>query len=350
MATAPQAAAAQSRKKSMWGPVEVNGVSQFPIYRDLGVGIYETALAWDEVATLRPVRPGDPADPAYVWPAALDRAVAESRRFGIQMSVMLFGAPAWANGGKGPRTPPLRASDFATFARAASRRYPSIHHWMVWGEPSRRGNFTATVAATGDRPLNRRQRRGPETYARLLDAAYGQLKARSRSNLVIGGNTFTTGDVSPLNWMRYMRLPDGRPPRMDLYGHNPFTIRPPDLSRPPLGNGFADFSDLDTLWRWSDRYLSRAGRNRKPLRIFVSEFLIPTDHANFEFNFFTSRAVQATWLRDALRITRRSKRIYTLGWLSLYDDPPRADGLEVNRGLIDVSGARKPSYEAFRAG
>ena len=30
----------------------------------------------------------------------------------------------------------------------------------------------------------------------------------------------------------------------------------------------------------------------------------------------------ASWLRSALRITRRSRRIYTLGWFSLYDDPP----------------------------
>ncbi|MEY2431394.1 MAG: hypothetical protein QOC92_1119, partial [Acidimicrobiaceae bacterium] len=68
------------------------------------------------------------------------------------------------------------------------------------------------------------------------------------------------------------------------------------------------------------------------------------------FPFHVSRKVQADWLSDALRIVRRGSRFYTLGWLSLYDDPRQSDGLEVNRGLIDLSGRRKPAYTAFRRG
>jgi len=56
-----------SRKKAMWGPVEVAGKSQFPIHRDLGVGIYEYSLNWENVAPTRPKDPTDPDDPAYVW-------------------------------------------------------------------------------------------------------------------------------------------------------------------------------------------------------------------------------------------------------------------------------------------
>jgi hypothetical protein len=82
----------------------------------------------------------------------------------------------------------------------------------------------------------------------------------------------------------------------------------------------------------------------------LSEFSLPTDHTNIEFNFFVRRQTQALWLRRALRITRRWHRIYTLGYLGLYDDPPRPDGLEVNRGLIDLSGHRKRAYRAFRDG
>ena len=55
-------------------------------------------------------------------------------------------------------------------------------------------------------------------------------------------------------------------------------------------------------------------------------------------------------MRDVLRIVRATPRIATLGWLSLVDDPPRADGLEVNRGLIDQQGRRKPAFRAFRRG
>jgi hypothetical protein len=84
--------------------------------------------------------------------------------------------------------------------------------------------------------------------------------------------------------------------------------------------------------------------------LFLSEFTLPTDHANFEFNFWVTRETQAKWIARALRISRRWSRIYTFGYLGLYDDPPRSDGQEVNRGLIDRSGRKKPAYHAFRRG
>jgi len=42
-----------------------NRFSQFPIYRDLGAGIYETNLKWAEIAPQRPAHPTNPDDPAY---------------------------------------------------------------------------------------------------------------------------------------------------------------------------------------------------------------------------------------------------------------------------------------------
>lgn len=336
---AAPADARYSRKKAIWGPTQVDGVSQFPIYRELGVGIYQFALGWDQVAPTRPRRPSDPRDAAYRWPEEVDFAIREGRRHGIRVSLMLIGAPPWANGGRSSEWAPRRPSDFAAFARAASRRYPRVRLWQIWGEPSRQRNF---------KPLPRFEATGPRRYARILDAAYSSLKRQSRRNLVIGGNTFTTGDVSPRQFIRSMRLPSGRPPRMDLYGHNPFTVREPALRKGPLGHGYADFSDLDILARWIDRNL---GRTRgRPIRLFLSEFTLPTDHPNHEFNFWVTREVQARWLQAALRITRSWWRIYALGWIGLYDDPPRPDGLEVNRGLLTYTGERKPAYAVFLTG
>ena len=40
----------RTRKKSIWGPAEVKGVSQFPIYKDLGVGIWQNRINWSDVA------------------------------------------------------------------------------------------------------------------------------------------------------------------------------------------------------------------------------------------------------------------------------------------------------------
>jgi hypothetical protein len=347
-AAAPAEAATPSRKKSIWGPVQMNGVSQFALYRELGVGILQMSIAWSTTAPTRPQNPSDPADPAYRWPPEIDVAIAEGARRGIAVSILLNGAPSWANGGRDPTHAPRRPKDFADFAAAAARRYPAVRHWMIWGEPSKLSRFQPLVPAMGRR-LSAAQRRGPRRYARILDVSYVALKRVNRRNLVVGGNTWTGGEVVPLNFIKAMRLPSGRRPRMDLYGHNPFTLRTPRLSRTPSAYGHADFSDLDTLAHWLDRHGYRDRRGRR-LRLFLSELSIPTDHANFEFNFWVPRATQARWLRAALKITRRWSRIYTLGYLGLYDDPPRPDGREVNRGLITFDGRRKPAFRAFREG
>lgn len=340
----PQLAEARSLKKSIWGPVTRDGVSQFPIYDDLGVGLYQTSLSWAAVAASRPADPRDPADPVYEWPSEIDTAIAEARKHGIKVSLLLSTAPGWANGRKPPNWAPKRPSDFGDFAAAAARRYPGVRHWMIWGEPSRHERFEPLTRERRGRPLRGRQRSAPRLYARILDSAYARLKSVRRGNLVIGGNTFTTGDISPRNFIRYMRLPSGRPPRMDLYGHNPFSARKPRLSKPPLGHGFADFSDLDDLARWVDRHL---GRGKK---LFLSEYFLPTDHANYEFNFHVTRRTAAEWLTAALRITRRWPRIYTLGWFALYDDARRPRGDQVERGLLDRRGRRKPAYGAYKRG
>jgi hypothetical protein len=347
LSVCPGSASAE-RHKAIWGPLEFTGASLFPTYKRLGVGIYQMSMSWAAVAPTRPANPRDQADPAYVWPTDIDRGIAAASRRGIRLSLLISHAPGWANGGRSSIWAPQNPGDFADFAVAASRRYPGIRYWMLWGEPSKANRFQPLAAANG-RCLSARQRRGPRRYARILDSSYAALKHVDRRDFVIGGNTWTSGDVSPLNFIRAMRLPSGRRPRMDLYGHNPFSLRLPDLREEPLSYGTADFSDLDTLARWLDRYGYRNPRGRR-LKLFLSELTIPTDHANFEFNFWVTRETQARWLGAALRITRRYKRIYTLGYLGLFDDSPRPDGLEVNRGLLTWTGARKPAYYTFRRG
>jgi len=342
LAVATPAADAGSTKKAIWGPIERAGISQFPIYADLGVGIFQTTLSFAEAAPTRPERPGDPADPAYRWPQQIDVALREGERHGIEVCLMLTAAPGWANGGRDHRWAP-RPQDFAAFARAAARRYPQVRLWLVWGEPTKASNF---------QPLRAGSPSSVRRYAALLDATYGALKGVRRSNRVIGGNTYTSGVIRPREFIRWLRLPGGRAPRMDLYGHNPFGAREPDLRKPPLGSGYADFSDLDTLMGWLDRRLRRPDGARLPL--FLSEYTAPTDHANHEFNFWVTRQTQARWAASALRIVRRTPRIATLGWAGLYDQAPNGPGGgpgdEVNVGLLDWSGARKPAYAAFRDG
>ena len=343
-----QAARHFTVKKSIWGPVTLDGKSQFPIYHDLGAGIWQGTLDWSNVAATKPADPTNPADPAYSWPPALDEAVSAAARYRIKVSLQVVFAPSWANGGHARNWVPTNPADLAHFMTAASRRYPSVKLWMIWGEPSRRENFMPlTPERHNSSKLTRKQAAAPRFYARMLDASYGALKAVSRGNRVIGGNTFTAGDITPYNWVRYLKLPNGRAPRMDLYGHNPFTGRQPKRNAPHHISD-VDFSDLPKFTSFLDRHIRDPHGHR--LKLFLSEFFWPTDHRNREFPFWVSKKLQASWLRDALRITRSWSRVYTLGWYSLYDDAPRSDGLEVNRGLLTYKGRRKPAYNVFRSG
>jgi hypothetical protein len=332
-------AAAGAFSKAIWGDVYRNGVNQFPLYHQLGVKIFEIALDWNQVAPTRPSQPTNPADPAYQWPAELNQAVAQAKRFHMRVLVQLDNAPSWANGGHAdPTWAPRRPADFAQFAAAAARRYPSVHLWMIWGEPTKPGNFHPLTAAVPGQRLNAAQRAAPHLYARILDAAYGALKQVGTDNLVIGGSTFTTGALDPLQWIRNLRLPDGRPPRMDIYAHNPFTFKRPSFTEPVDPFDEVQFSDLPELGRWVDRYL------RPGMPLFLSEWTIPTA-ADEEFNFWVDPKVAATWVADALRLARGWPRIYGLGWINVYDDPPVTNG-----GLLTASGQPKPDFEAFARG
>jgi hypothetical protein len=345
-AVAPGAQAA-ALEKGFWGPTEVGGVSQFPIYEDLGVTIFQMAVRWDEVAPTRPRDARDPADPAYRWPADVDFAIKEAKAHGMKVLLMLINAPTWANSGRAPEYAPDRPSDFGAFARAATRRYPSVRHWMIWGEPSRSARFKPLVGQPFGAPMTAARKRAPQRYARLLDAAYGQIKAQRRSNLVIGGNTYVTGEVRPLSWMRSMKLPGGRPPRMDFYGHNPFSSREPDLRKPQSPQGVVDFSDIGRFDTAIQRALGKP--RKKTIKLFLSEFTVPTG-PDREFNFHTTRATQAKWIRSAFRVARQVKNVVGLGWVHLYDEPPSPPNTVSTGGLLTYDGKKKPGYEAFKRG
>jgi hypothetical protein len=342
-ATAPTAAGATtSGLKAIWGPAVHEGVSLFPTYRELGVKIYEERLFWNSVATRRPGEPRNPNDPAYVWPAALTTAVAEAARYHMQVALQIIGAPTWANGGKPWNWVPLKPQDYANFAIAAARRYPSVHLWMIWGEPTRAHNFEPLIPAKPFTKLNAEQRRAPHIYARILDAAYGALKSVGSANVVIGGMTFSGGEVSTQQWIENLRLPDGKPPRFDMYGHNPFTAREPNLADPPTVDQSIGFSDLARLNAMVDRNLGTPS-NPKP-KLFLSEWTIPTK-PDEEFAYWVEPPLQARWIAAGLRIASELPSVYAVGWINLYDEPPYTYG-----GLIETDGVKKPGFFAWKDG
>lgn len=331
--------------KAIWGSHEIaSGVancpsdgsrcSAFPIYEHLGVDVFQYQVHWNEVAPTRPANPRDPNDPAYDW-GALDDVAAGARAHGIKLALLVQWAPPWANGGRPPIWAPRNPRLMADFLIAAARRVPSARHWMIWGEPSRKANF---------RPLHRRSRAGPRTYARMLDTAYVALKRVRPSNRVIGGMTFIGGEIMTPRYLRWMKLPNGRPPRMDLWGHNPYDRRFPDLSDNPIGP-FRGLNDIDTLFR-EIRSVYRRGHRRVP-RLWLSEWTVISEKPSTIIpDFYVPLRRQARWLRAGYRIARNAPYVAGLGWFSLFDQEP-APGSS-NWGLMRSDGTIKPAYRVYR--
>ncbi len=318
----------------IWGPFTLpDGASAFPVYHQLGVQVLQTELIWAQVAPTQPTDATNPEDPAYKWPRALNAAVEEASRYGIQLAVMVRGTPTWANGGREISWAPNEPASYAEFLQAASRRYPTVHDWMIWGEITRPGNFN---------PMPENSPVGPERYAQLLEAAYGALKSISSANMVIGGMTYTAGLVGTPDVIRWLRLPDGKPPRMDFWGHNPYSTRYPNLSLPAFGE-VRDISDVDTL----HAELTRAYQGSGPTpKLWLSEFGISSDKPNRAFNFYVSRAVQAKWITAAFRLVDSVSYVAGLGWYDLIDESASIPE-NVTEGLMTDTGTPKPAFYAY---
>ena len=333
LASAALPAPTRAAQKSIWGPLTIpSGTSAFPLYRDLGVDTFQLTLNWDQAAADRPTDAREPTDPAYAWPAEVDSAIDGAGRSGLGVAVLVAGSPAWANGSRPSIWAPDAPSDFADFVVAAARRYPAVRHWMIWGEPNKGDRF---------QPNAENDPKGPRAYALLLDAAYEGLKEVSTDNTVIGGMTWTGGDVTPSRFLDWMRLPSGRPPRLDWFGHNPFPFRFPDLARAPAEGGYRDISDLDTF----GAELRAAYGREVPL--WLSEFNVQSDKSSRLFEDFVTREEQARYLTAGYEIADTLPGVAGLGWFTLLDEPP-APG-SANLGILDSEGNPKPAFEAFRA-
>ena len=318
--------------KLIWGPVTLpNGRSAFPVYRRLGVDVFQIDLNWADAAPTRPTDPENPNDLAYRWPQELSDAVGQARASGIKICLLVQDAPGWANGGRPSQWAPTSPNDFADFLIAASRRYPQAHLWMIWGEPNRPGNFA---------PMPPHSPVGPRRYALLLNAAYHGLKRASRANIVIGGDTWSFGNVEPADFVRWMRLPGGRPPPLDYYGHNPFSRRFPNLRERPYFPGGRDINDIDTL----EAQLRRTYHRQVPL--WLSEFTVSSDHPNRAFDFAVSRKQQARWLTAAFRLANSASYVAGMGWFDLIDEAPSVSG-GLTTGLMTWNLKPKPAFYAY---
>ena len=339
-ATVPANVEAGGFLNSIWGPIKFapgsagcpgpNRCSAFRTYRRLGAEVFQYQMQWNQIAPTRPSHPRRPSDPAYRWPSEFEFAVRRAKALGMRVMFEIKGSPSWANGGRSSNWAP-KPRAYAAFMQAAARKYRGVRHWEIWGEPTRANNWLP------------QRKKGARKYARLLKAAYVALNRVNRRNVVIGGMTFHGGYTRTPDWIRYLRLPSGRPPPMDWYGHNPFDARFPNIRKRPIKD-FRGICDIDTLWREIKRHWR--GARKRPRKLWLSEWTIQSDHGSYVFAEYVSRAEQAKRLRAAFRVARRQPYVKGMGWYQLIDYPPASSN--PTWGLMTYSGERKPAFHAYR--
>jgi hypothetical protein len=275
----------------------------------LGVDVVRVNLRWNEVAARKPARASSHLDRAYRWTAA-DVLLQGLREHGIRPVVTLVGTPRWANGGRSPAWAPRTPSALANFAFAASNRYRFVREWVVWNEPNQDWQLRPT---------------SPRTYVRqLLNPAYDALKRVDPFDRVAGGATAPRGDVSPVSWMRGMRLHRAR---FDAYAHNPHPLRP--HVEQPLASVAAIAREVARLF----------GTKK---RIWLTEFGYQTNPPDRLLG--VSQARQAEIIGEAARRAYLTPRVDMLIHFLVRDE------LEVGRwqsGLFDIGDKPKLAATAF---
>jgi hypothetical protein len=326
-------------EKAFWSP---SGPNAFPIVQQLGVSIIQESLNWSQIAKTRPADPTNPNDPAYGWPTDADQAFAQAQQYGMKQLVEVSKTPSWASGNSDPRYLPTDPADYTNFLIAASRRYPSVRYWMIWSEACSQNRLQPITPQDFGTPVTADARSQPRAYAALLDASYATLKGISPTNIVIGGNSWAVCGIRPIDWAHYLKTPNGRRPRMDLWGHNPYIVYDP--RKLPDDWKVTDIYHLPELQAAIDKYFGKRPR----IGLFLSEFTMPTA-PDVEFPLYTSERGQATFIKRAFTIARKLRTVAALGWLYLYDSPPGTGQTEGHSGgLLRTDGSEKPGFFVFR--
>ena len=135
----------------------------------LGVDAVKIQLNWAEVAPRTKKKPAgfDGSDPAdYPGWTKFDDAVRAAQNGGFRVMIALSPpVPGWATARRGDRSGVDRpsAKEYARFAEAAGRRYPSVDLWTLWNEPNHPG-FLYPQASRSRVPYS------PRLYRSLIKA------------------------------------------------------------------------------------------------------------------------------------------------------------------------------------
>ena len=279
---------------------------QYDAIRDANADISRITIYWARMVPGGTDKPAgfdarNPNSPGYDW-SLLDHFVLQQKSRGVEPLVTTLEAPPWAEGDDAADranrfgfagTYRVNAKELGDYMHAMATRYsgsfkaadgttlPRVKYFQIWNEP----NFSQYL-------VSRKKADIPLIYAKMLSAAYDEVKAVSKSNLVLTGglgpfgNNGAATDVEPQFFMRSLlcltgrggeRLKDNKrckypKAKFDVWTQHPYTFggTPQTKAGNPdsaaLGNMPAVRKTLD----FAVRARNVGGSGRK--RLWVTEF------------------------------------------------------------------------------
>jgi hypothetical protein len=219
---------------------------------------------------------------------------------------------------------PNDATSLASFAYAASTKYPWITRWTIWNEPNVRLFLIPN---------------SPSLYvSRLLNPAYRALKSANPRNLVAGGVTSprkTPSGVSPIAWIRGMGAAHAL---LDAYAQNPYPVRPHET---PSSGGCWRCTEITmaTLPKLITEVKRRFGTRT---RIWLTEYGYNSKPPSKWLG--VSNTLQARYVSEAaLRVYLASHVDLLINFL-VRDEP---DARKWTSGFLTSRGKVKPSFSAY---
>lgn len=257
----------------------------------------------------------EPSPGSYSW-SATDTALVDAVNDGLTVDAILDYAPGWATSLSGQPN----ASDFASFATAAVKRYAPIgvHVWEVWNEENLGWTWNDAVNVT--------------SYGRLLEAGYKAIHSADRQAVVLlgglgrGPNLGMGLSIDPYDYLAQLYA-GGFGRYFDAVALHPYSAPVGPTSTSPY-NVFAQLPQFRSL-------MVAYGDSAK--KIWVTEYGFPTGVDPDA----VTEADQATWLAQAITM------IEGQSWAGPFFVYNWQDDAVQSYGLLRADGSAKPAFSVF---
>jgi hypothetical protein len=367
-----EAKAARGMLVGLYDPIQplVAPDTTFPTLVNLRTQIIRLNLDWNLIATRRPLKPTDPADPAYDW-GTYDRVLLNAAKNKIQVLFTIIGTPRWANGKlKGTNRAPAKMKDLRYFALAAAKRYsgtykrddgtklPAVRKWLAWNEPNNPLFLSPQWAKVGRKCAKVKNHRcvkfvaryrpvAAKAYVGICTAIWTGIHSSHLSKQVVGcGATDPHGNnsarnrrpsISPTAFLEDVKQYGLKRNRFDVWAHHPYYSRPNESpTTKPKDKQTVTLGNISVL----TKLLSKLYGSKK---LWITEYGYQTRPPDKTFG--VSWTKQAQYLTKAYAVARKNPRITMMLWFLLRDEG-RLGGWQ--SGLFTASGKKKPAYNAFR--